>query len=452
MHTFDIVILGGGPGGMAAAMALRQAGRSVALVQDEADAIGGVCLNRGCMPTKSLLKAARVYREAKDGGRYGLDLTAGRVDLQRVRAVTEGDLNTLRAMTGQFMDSAGVTVLRGRGAFVSDHEIRVTRKDGSSEQVRGERIIIATGSTPVELPFAPFDGHYILSSDHLLANTELPQRLLIIGGGAIGCEFATLYHSFGSSVTVVEGLPSLLPREDREAGEHLQAAFAGQGITVKAGTSIERITVAGGAVRVRYQGSDTEEVFDKVLVGVGRRPNIGDLDLEAAGVATERGAIRVDDCLQTSVAHIYALGDVTGGLMLAHVAEQQGHLLAHNLLTDTSRPVDLRVVPRVAYCHPEVAALGVSEAGPGVRACTLAQAPNGRSVVDKVNPGFVKLFVEEATDRIAGVILIGEAAAEMIHELALAMENNLTLAQVGATMHAHPTHAKNVLLAVQHCR
>ena len=211
-------------------------------------------------------------------------------------------------------------------------------------------------------------------------------------------------------------------------------------------------TVAGGAVRVRYQGSDTEEVFDKVLVGVGRRPNIGDLDLEAAGVATERGAIRVDDCLQTSVAHIYALGDVTGGLMLAHVAEQQGHLLAHNLLTDTSRPVDLRVVPRVAYCHPEVAALGVSEAGPGVRACTLAQAPNGRSVVDKVNPGFVKLFVEEATDRIAGVILIGEAAAEMIHELALAMENNLTLAQVGATMHAHPTHAKNVLLAVQHCR
>ncbi|MDY0220733.1 MAG: dihydrolipoyl dehydrogenase [Desulfobacterium sp.] len=450
MKTFDIVVLGGGPGGMVAGMMLSQAGKSVAIVQDETDSIGGVCLNRGCMPTKSMLKAAKVYRDAKKGEHYGLDISVGPVDLHRIGTITEGDLNKLRGMTQMSMDNSQITVFRGLGSFVSDHEIRISKSDSTSEQVRGGQIIIATGSTPFELPFAPFDGQYILSSDHILKNKELPKRLLIVGGGAIGCEFATLYNSFGSSVTVVEGLATLMPREDKDAGTRLQTAFEEQGITVKAGTSIEHMAVENGKVKVRYQGTDTGEEFDKVLVGVGRRPNISALNLEAAGVATERGAVTVNEFLQTSVPHIYALGDVIGTMMLAHAAEKEGHLLAQNLIQGTSRPLDLRVVPRVAYCHPEVAALGVSESAPGIKGCTLAQAPNGRSVVDKVNPAFVKLFVEEAANQIAGAIIIGEGASEMIHEVALAMENRLTLDQVQKTVHAHPTHSKNVLLAVQH--
>lgn len=449
MKTFDIVVLGGGPGGMMAGMMLRQAGKSVAIVQDETDSIGGVCLNRGCMPTKSMLKAAKVYRNAKNGEHYGLDISVGPVDLHRVSTVTEGDLNKLRGMTQKFMNDAQIAVFRGLGSFVSDHEIRINKNDGSSDQVRGEQIIIATGSAPVELPFAPFDGQYILSSDHILKNTELPKRLLIVGGGAIGCEFATLYNSFGSSVTMVEGLATLMPREDKEAGTRLQADFEEQGIFVKVGTSIEHMTVENGTVQVRYQGADTSEVFDKVLVGVGRRPNISGLNLEAARVVTERGAVKVNGFMQTSVSHIYALGDVIGGVMLAHTAEKEGQVLARNLIHGTRHPLDLRVVPRVAYCQPEVAALGVSESAPGVKAYTLAQAPNGRSVVDKVNPAFVKLFVEEATNHIAGAIIIGEGASEMIHEVALAMENRLTLEQVLKTVHAHPTHSKNVLLAVE---
>lgn len=450
MQVFDIVVLGGGPGGMMAAMMLRQAGKSVAIVQDEADSVGGVCLNRGCMPTKSMLKAAKVHRDAKNGAHYGLDLSASPVDLQRVRTVTEGDLNKLRGMAQKFMDDAQIVIFRGLGSFVSDHEIRISKNDGSSEQVRGEHIIIATGSAPVELPFAPFDGQYILSSDHILKNTELPKRLLIVGGGAIGCEFATLYSSFGSSVTVVEGLATLMPREDEEAGKRLQAAFEEQGINVKVGTSIEQMAVENNMVQVRYQGADTNEAFDKVLVGVGRRPNISGLNLEAAGVATERGTVAINAFMQTSVPHIYALGDVIGGMMLAHVAEKEGHLLAINLIHATQHPLDLRVVPRVAYCHPEVAALGVTESAAGVKSYTVAQAPNGRSVVDKVNPAFVKLFVEEATNQIVGAIIIGEAASEIIHEVALAMENRLTLEQVVKTVHAHPTHSKNVHLGVEH--
>lgn len=449
MKNFDIVILGGGPGGMMAGMILAQAGKSVAIVQDETDSIGGVCLNRGCMPTKSMLKAAKVYRDAKNGERYGLDVSVGPVDLHRIGTVTEGDLNKLRAMTQMSMDKSQITVFRGLGSFVSDHEIRISKNDSTREQVRGEQIIIATGSTPFELPFAPFDGQHILSSDHILKNTELPKRLLIVGGGALGCEFATLYNSFGSSVTMVEGLATLMPREDREAGTRLQAAFEEQGITVKVGTSIEHMAVENGTVQVRYQGIDTNEEFDKVLVGVGRRPNTSGLNLEAAGVKTERGAVAVNDFMQTSVPHIYALGDVIGGIMLAHVAEKEGYLLAHNLLKGTRNPLDLRVVPRVGYCHPEVAALGVSESAPGIKGCTLAQAPNGRSVVDKVNPAFVKLFIEETTNQIAGAIIIGEGASEMIHEVAVAMENRLTLEQVNKTVHAHPTHSKNVILAVQ---
>lgn len=450
MRTFDIVVIGGGPGGMVAGMMLRQAGKSVAIVQDEADSIGGVCLNRGCMPTKSMLKAAKVYRDAKNGEHYGLEVSVGPVDLHRVRTVTDGDINKLRSMAQMFMDDAQITVFRGLGSFISDHEILITKSDSTSEQVRGEQIIIATGSTPFELPFAPFDGEHILSSDHILKNTELPERLLIVGGGAIGCEFATLYNSFGSGVTVVEGLTTLMPREDKEAGERLQADFEEQGITVKVGTSIEKMVVENGKVRVSYQGTDTDEVFDKVLVGVGRRPNTSGLNLEAAGVATERGAVKVNVFMQTSVSHIYALGDVIGGVMLAHVAEKEGQLLANNLIHGTRNPLDLRVVPRVAYCHPEVAALGVSESAPGVKAYTLAQAPNGRSVVDKVNPAFVKLFVEEATNEIAGAIIIGEGASEMIHEVGLTMENRLTLEQLLKTVHAHPTHSKNVHLAVEH--
>jgi len=450
MQTFDVVVIGGGPGGMNAGMMLDQMGKSVALIQENQDSFGGVCLNRGCMPTKSLLKAAKIYRDAKQAEKYGLDIQVAPVDLKRLRAVTDKDLDNLRAMIQGMMGGAQVTIFRGRGSFQSAHEILIDNADGSTELIRGEQIIIATGSESVELPFAPFDGQQILSSDQMLKNTELPGKLLIVGGGAIGCEFATLYHSFGSEVVLVEALETLLPREDQEAGKALQASLENQGIKVKTGTMIEQLTVENGRVKVKYKGIDATATVDKVLVGIGRKPNLAGLNLEAAGVKTECGAVSVNQFMQTSVPHIYALGDAIGGLMLAHAAEKEGQLLAMNMAQGASIPLEESAVPRVAFSHPEVAAVGISEAAVGIRTFTMPQVPNGRSVVDKVAPAFVKLFIEEETMVIAGAIIIGEAATEMIHEMALAVENRLTLGQIGKTVHAHPTHSTNIVKAVHH--
>lgn len=449
MKTFDYVVIGGGPGGMTAGMILTQMGKSVALVQEESDSFGGVCLNRGCMPTKSLLKAAKIYREAKQGEKYGLDLSVAPIDLQRLRTIADQDLNTLRGMIQGMMSEATPTIFRGKGSFESANKIRITNNDGASETIHGEKIIIATGSESVELPFAPFDGRYILSSDQMLQNTELPEKLLIIGGGAIGCEFATMYHAFGSQVTLVEALDSLLPREDLEAGKALQSAFKAQGIAVKTGTKINQLTITDGRVEVQYESGESDKV-DKVLVGVGRKPNIAGLNLPAVGIETERGAIKVNAQLQTNIPHIYAVGDINGNLMLAHSAEEEGKILALNLLQGSNNALEEDAVPRVAFCHPEVAAVGVSKATEGIKTFTMPQAPNGRSVVDKVSPAFVKLFVEEASSVIVGAIIVGEAATEMIHELGLAVKNRLTLQQVGQTVHAHPTHSTNVIKAVHH--
>ncbi|MDW7758946.1 MAG: NAD(P)/FAD-dependent oxidoreductase, partial [Desulfuromonadales bacterium] len=402
MQSFDVVIIGGGPGGMNTGFMLRQAGKSVAMIQEEDDCFGGVCLNRGCMPTKSMLKAAKAYRYAKQAQNYGLDMVVEPVNLERVRAVADQDIAMLGGMVAGMIGQAQIVSFRGMGSFQSAHEVTIRKRDGSSETIRGEHIIVATGSRPVEMPMAPFDGEHILSSDELLRNTELPGSLLIVGGGAVGCEFATLYNTFGSRVVLVEALETLLPREDREAGQALQSAFEKEGIEVKTGTLIDRLEVTGGKVRVHYVGRDATDTVDKVLVGIGRRPNTEGLNLEAAGVKTTEGAIAVNSRLQTSVPHIYALGDVIGGLTLSHAAEKQAQLLVTNLVQGTSDSMKEETVPRVAFSHPEVAAVGVRDAGAGIRAFTLAQVPNGRSVVDKVSPAFVKLFVSEETSRLAG--------------------------------------------------
>lgn len=449
MKTFDVVIIGAGPGGVSAGVMLSNAGKNVAMIQDGPDSFGGICLNRGCMPTKSLLKAATAYRYAKQGEKYGLDLWAEPVDLNKLREVTDGDLNMLRGAIQGMIENAQITTFRGKGSFESEHVISIRQADGSQEAIRGATIIIATGSTPREISWAPFDGQHILSSDQMLANTEMPEKLMIVGGGAIGCEFATLYNTFGSEVILVESMESLLPREDRDAGKALQDVFEAQGIEAKTGTAIKRLIIIDGKVRAEFENGDTINDIDKVLIGIGRSPNIEGLNLEAAGVLTEQGAIKVNELMQTNVPHIYALGDVTGGMTLAHSAQREGQLLAQNLLQASSHSLNALSVPRVVFSYPEVAAVGESQEGNGIRACIMHQVPNGRSVVDKVTPAFVKVFLKEQTSEIAGAVIIGESATEMIHEMALAVENGLTLKQVGNTVHAHPTHSKNILYAVQ---
>ncbi len=449
MNTFDIVIIGGGPGGMSAGVMLSKAGKSVALIQQDHDSYGGVCLNRGCMPTKSLLKAADVYRRAKECSRYGLNIETHPINLEQALGVTATDLEKLRNMVQKMISDAGITTIRGEGSFQSEKEVIVEKADGSTEIVGFTQAIIATGSESIELPIAPFDGKYILSSDQILKNTEIPNKLLIIGGGVIGCEFATMYNIFGSDVTIVEGMETLLPREDKEAGEMLKSLFEDQGIHIKNKTIVDEIDIKEECVQVYYKGGSNPEIYEKVLVGVGRKPNINNLNLKNVGIEIHKNAVKVNELLQTNIPHIYCVGDANGGMMLAHSAEKEGELVARNILEKTSINLDETAVPRVAFCHPEMAAVGITKDTDGITSFCIPQVPNGRSILDKVQPAFVKLFIKTNSNELAGAIIIGEYATEMIHELALAVENHLTLDQIENTVHAHPTHSENIIHAVR---
>ncbi|TYO95255.1 dihydrolipoamide dehydrogenase [Geothermobacter ehrlichii] len=446
MKSYDVIILGGGPGGLAAGVALSQMGKSVCLVQESEAMAGGVCLNKGCMPTKALLKAAAVYRQARESQKYGLRIHPEAVNLKEVRQVVDGDLQKLRMAISSILAGIKADVLYGIASFISEHEIEIKKSDGTTETIHGEYIIIATGSSPRRLPFADFDGRYILSSDDMLLNTELPQRLLIVGGGAIGCEFATIYNSFGSEVTLVETESTLLPREEAAVGNRLRQCFEQQGITVKNGLSIGHLEISKGQVHVTYQGSvQKPEIFDKVLVAVGRTPNIEALKLDAAGVATDKGFIGVNTHLQTNVEHIYAVGDINGGLLLAHGASYEGSLAASNIVQGNIHDIDSTQVPRVVFCHPEVACVGVTKELPDVKVVAMEQVPNGRTIVDKVQPAFLKMYYLEDTGILIGASMIGESATEIIHELTLAVKKQLTINDIRQMVYAHPTHAKNVL-------
>ncbi len=450
MEKYEIVILGGGPAGMNAGMPLSYMGKKVAIIQESEAMFGGVCLNMGCMPTKALLKAASVYRNAKNAEKYGLDIKPEKIDLKKVNEVVEKDLDILRNSVKRMVEnSEKAEFIIGKGKFISSNELEVVCKDGSIKRIFGEKIIIATGSKPAELPFAPFDGKRILSSDHLLKNSILPEKLLIIGGGAIGCEFATIYNSFGSDVTIVEAESHLMPKEDEELGEFLKKSFEEQGIKIKTKSLVTEILNKGSSVEVRFKDEEGIFKYDLVLVGIGRKARTDEINIEAAGVKTKNGYVVIDDYMQTNVPNIYALGDVKGGLMLVHAADREGSTLSKNLGLGKHIPLNTIGVPRVVFCHPEVASVGITKETEDIVSITIERVLNGRSLLDKVKPAFIKLFAYKKSNILAGASIAGEVATEMIHELVLAVENKLTVNQIKETIHAHPTHSVNIAQAIK---
>lgn len=443
MSKYDVVVLGGGPAGLDAGFRLKKAGKSVCVVNYGREWLGGVCLNRGCMPTKGLLKSASILRNAKKSSAYGLDITAGTFDLAKVKDAAFENIAKLSAGIGMMTDGSGVDVVYGKGAFSGENEITVTKDDGSSEVVTGDKIIIATGSVSRELPFAPFDGKYILSSDEMLMNSELPEDLLIIGGGAIGCEFAVMYNSFGSKVKLVEAFPSLLPNEDKDATEMLKSSLEDSGITVGLSVSVSSIEVKDGGVEVSFEDGSVEK-FDKVLVAIGRKPAVDTINVEAAGVELERGAVKVDKFLRSTNKNVYAAGDSIGGWMFAHSAAYEGGVVAGNILKEESVELDERAVPRVVFTTPEVASVGITSASEHVKELYMPGLMKGRPIVDRTSVGLMKIFVYKSDNTIAGACMVGEMVTEIIHELVLAVQNRLTLDQLHQTMHAHPTYCEPI--------
>jgi dihydrolipoamide dehydrogenase len=451
----EVLVLGAGPGGYSAAFRAADLGRKVVIV-DAREALGGVCLNIGCIPSKALLHAARVIAETREMGEHGLRFAAPEVDLDALRDWKEGVVKRLTGGLGGLARQRKVTTIRGAGRFVSPNQLEVAGADGSTQLVGFAQAIIACGSEPVTLPFIPHDDPRVIDSEGALELADVPERLLILGGGIIGLEMATVYSELGSNITVVELLDQLIPGADKDLVAPLQKTIAKRYESIYLQTKVTNIDAADDGLRVSLEGADApaELVFDKVLVSVGRKPSGKLIGAEAAGVVVDdRGFIPVDKQLRTNVPHIFAIGDVVGQPMLAHKAVHEGHVAAEAAAGQRSY-FDARVIPSVAYTDPEVAWVGATEneakaAGVKYGKGTFPWAASGRSLTLARSEGMTKLLFDESTDRLIGAGMVGPNAGELVAEAALAIEMGADAADIGLTVHPHPTLSESVGMSAE---
>ena len=453
--TCQVLVLGAGPGGYTAAFRAADLGQSVVLV-DAGEALGGVCLNVGCIPSKALLHAAKVLSETKEMSEHGLRFAAPCVDLDVLR---EWKTSVVRRLTGGLATLARqrkVRTIRGVGRFVSATQLEVTAADGTTQLVGFEAAIVAAGSEPVQLPFVPHDDPRVLDSTGALELADVPKRLLVIGGGIIGLEMATVYSELGSAITVVELMDQLIPGADADVVAPLFRRIRGRYENVLLGTKVTEVHATSAGLQVSFEGAGApaKEVFDKVLVAVGRRPNGNTIGAEAAGVVVDdRGFIPVDSQMRTNVTHIFAIGDVVGQPMLAHKATHEGKVAAE-AATGMPSHFDAKVIPSVAYTDPEVAWVGMTEAEARAeriryRTGAFPWAASGRALSLGRSDGTTKLIVEEGTDRVLGCGIVGTSAGELIAEAGLAIEMGCDAADIGLTIHPHPTLSETVGMAAE---
>lgn len=439
MTEFDIAVIGGGPGGYVAAIKAAQMGASVCLV--EQDRVGGTCLNRGCIPTKALFSTAHLLRRIRGAAEMGIRVEG--VELDFARAMERKDQVVAKLVGGveQLLKGNGVEVFKGSASLEAPGRISI-RAPGMLGHVRARNIILSTGSVPAVPKSLTIDGKNVLTSNEILAIKELPSSLLVIGGGFIGCEFASIFSTLGSRVTLVEQLPSLLVRTERQMVREVEKTLKEQGGEILTGTIVESLESSSEGVRVQISGGRILEV-QKVLVAVGRLPNTEGLGLENLGVRTERGAIVVDEGMRTSVAGVFAIGDVTGGIQLAHVASYQAGIAVANALGGHLQ-ADYRVVPSAVFTDPEIGQVGLTEEecktlGLETAVGRFAYLATSKALCDGDTRGSIKLVAEKESGRILGGTIAGAEASAMIGEIAVAMQHNMTVEQLAEVIHAHPT-------------
>jgi dihydrolipoamide dehydrogenase len=453
----ELLVLGAGPGGYAAAFRAADLGLAVTLVE-RWPALGGVCLNVGCIPSKALLHAARVITETKEMAPHGLTFGDPAIDLDKLRAWKDAVVARLTGGLSGLAKQRKVTVVTGAGRFVSPTDLEVAAEDGSVATVSFRQAIIAAGSEALTLPFLPQDDPRIIDSTGALELSRVPERLLVIGGGIIGLEMGTVFASFGARVTVVELLDQLIPGADLDLVKPLAGRLRGAFENVYLGTKVTGIrdSASGGGVEVQLDGpgAPATDAFDQILVAVGRRPNGGVIGADAAGVQfDERGFITVDKQLRTSAGHIFAIGDIVGHPMLAHKATHQGHAAAE-VAAGRNAFFDARVIPSVAYTDPEVAWVGTTEteakaAGVAYGKATFPWAASGRSLTLGRTEGLTKLLFDEGTGRLFGCGIVGPNAGDLISEAALAIELGADAADVALTIHPHPTLSETIGLTAE---
>ena len=447
MADYDVVVIGAGPGGYVAAIRAAQLGMSAAIIEN--DNLGGVCLNWGCIPSKALLRNAEVLELVKNAGEYGISVGEVSYDYGKAIDRSRQVVRRLTGGVGSLLRKNGVEHVSGHATLRSANTIAI---DGSERAVSADNIIIATGARARHIPGIPVDGETVLTSREAIVLREVPSRVVIVGGGAIGVEFADIYHSYGAEVMIVEMLPRLVPLEDEEISQQLERVFRRRGIEYKTNAMVKEVVVNDGAATVTVADSDGSEIeveCDKVLVAIGVQGNSDGIGLEAAGVSTERGFVPVDDEMRTNVQGVYAIGDVTGKLPLAHVASAQGVTAVEAIAGMNPMPLDYTLMPRATYCRPQIASFGLTEqqaaeAGYSFKVGRFPMAASGKALAMGESSGMVKLVVDDEVGELLGAHMIGPEATELLGEVGLSRLLEGTTAELGWLVHPHPTISETI--------
>lgn len=440
MSDFNVIVIGAGPGGYVCALKAAALGLKTAVVEERD--VGGTCLNRGCIPTKALLHASEVYAEAKGAEAYGVTVGSCAFDFTKMHEKKSETVAKLRGGIVSLFKSAGVTLLRGKGVVEGSGKVRA-----GETLYTADSVVIATGSTPARPPIPGLSQEGVITSDELLeGEATFDESLVIIGGGVIGVEFASVYARLGCRVTVIEALPRLLARMDKDLSQNLQMLLKKKGVKVLTDAMVKEIVRDGdGALTVRYEtkGKEGAAQGSRVLVAIGRRPNAAGLFAPGVEVETNRGAIVVNDRFETSLPGVYAIGDVSSKIQLAHVASAQGTVVAEEI-AGVAASVDLSTVPSCIYVSPEIGSVGLTEEeaaeqGYDVKTAKVMMYANGKTLIVGGERGFMKLVFDGATRRILGAHLMCERATDMISEFSAAIVNGLTVEQMASVIRPHPT-------------
>jgi len=452
MSSFDVVIIGSGPGGYVAAIRCAQLGMKTAIIE-KYNTLGGTCLNVGCIPSKAMLASSHHYEELQHFADHGIEVSGEvKVNLQKMIDRKQAVVDQTSGGVKFLMDKNNITVFNGIGSFENATTINVTKADGSVEKIEAKNTIIATGSKPSSLPFITIDKERIITSTEALKLPEVPKHLVVIGGGVIGLELGQVYLRLGAQVSVVEFMDRIIPGMDGALSKELTKVLKKQGMKFYTSHKVKEVSRNGNAVTVKADNAKGEEIVlegDYALVSVGRRPYTDGLNADKAGVkVTERGQVEVNDHLQTSVANIYAIGDVVRGAMLAHKAEEEGVLVAE-ILAGQKPHIDYNLIPGVVYTWPEVAAVGkteeqLKESGANYKVGSFPFKALGRARASADTDGFVKILADAKTDEVLGIHMIGARSADLISEAVTAMEFRASAEDISRMSHAHPTFAEAI--------
>ncbi|MGP1515010.1 MAG: dihydrolipoyl dehydrogenase [Bacteroidales bacterium] len=453
---YDIIVIGSGPGGHVAAEKLAKVGRKVLLVEKER--LGGICLNWGCIPTKALLKSAQAFHYVDKAAEYGIALDGqAKPDFQKMVERSRGVADQMNKGIDFLMKKSGVEVVFGVAKINSDKTVTIITSEGVENKVSAECIILAVGAHGRQLPNLKQDGKYIIGYREAMTLKQQPKSMVVVGSGAIGSEFAHFYQTIGTQVTLVEFMPTIVPNEDKEIASTLQRCFKKNGMKVYTSTSVDKVEVVEEHCIVTLSGKKTEILeCDIVLSAVGVETNLVGLGLEAVGVQVERGKVVVDDYYRTNVKGIYAIGDIVHGPALAHVASAEAIVCVNNILGKQTLPLNYSNIPGCTYTTPEIASVGLSEdkakeQGYEVKIGKFMFMASGKATASGNRDGFIKVVLDAKTDLILGCSMIGDNVTEMIEEIVIARQMNLTGKQILSTVHPHPTMSEGVMEALASC-